>query len=72
MRSRVLLLPILGTTVVVGCLVAFIYTQVADTLRVDERGVLRGPVRQVGEEIASTAKSLTASAEMAAHLPDQR
>ena len=72
MRSRLLLLPILGSTLVVGCLVAFIYTQVADTLRVDERGVLRRPVRQVGEEIASTAKSLTASAEMAAHLPDQR
>jgi hypothetical protein len=69
MRSRAFSFTVLATSMVVAILIAFVYSHVADTLKLDEQETLRGLVSQVGEEINTTAKYLAAEAEMAAQLP---
>jgi methyl-accepting chemotaxis protein len=52
--------------VVIVAFIAFVYAQAAHTLEVDEQESLRSLVSQVGEEINTTAKYLSAEAEMVA------
>ena len=69
MRSRAFGFTVLATSLVIAIFIAFVYSHVAETLKLDEQEVLRGLVSQVGEEINTTAKYLAAEAEMAANIP---
>ena len=69
MKVRVLFSVVVLTSLVVTGFAAFCYSNVAETLQVDEQEILRGLATQVGEEINAAARNMAAGSETVARMP---
>ncbi|QCK88037.1 hypothetical protein E8L99_20900 [Phreatobacter aquaticus] len=69
MHSRAFAFTVALSTAIIAILLTFTFSHVAATLKVDEQEALRSLVAQVSEEINTSAKTLAAQAELAAHMP---